>query len=243
MLSDVRTALSRYKDALQGLSNCELTGAYVYGSVASGCQNPKTSDIDVILVAPCVDDPGFVEELEEVHQQVGLPIDATVVSPEQLRIETVPPPIGFLLKPMWESKAVHCPEGRWCFVVQSQEVLERGLRLFGPEPRDLFHPVPWPLMRRYIDYLLPFIVPRFKNSVLNLCRCAYNASLRKTCSKREAGEWALAEMPAEWHSLIDQALGEYARGDSDQGVERDELLRFEKYVMESVAQTEEGRSC
>ena len=230
-LVDIGVDLSRYKAVLESLSKCGLIGAYVYGSVASGCHNPGTSDIDVVIVGSCISDPGFIEVLERIHADVDLPIDAAVVSPEQLRVERIPTPVGLLIKPFSGGKVIHRPEGSWDFVVQSEEVYERGLRLLGPEPRHLFQPVPWPLIRRYIEYLLPFIVSRFKNPVLMLCRCACTSSLRTMCSKKEAGEWALAEMPAAWHSLIDTALGEYAGDDSHPIVDRKTLLQFEKHII------------
>jgi len=227
--------LRRYGESLRGLCHCELVGAYVYGSAASGCWNPKTSDVDIVLVGHCMSDPEAVGELEHIHRQAKLPIDATVVAPEQLKVERLRAPVGFLIKPISKGKAIHCPEGSRDFVAQSQEVYERGIALFGPEPGDLFEPVPWPLVERYVYYVLPFISSRFKNPVLMLCRCAYTLALQKMGAKRESREWALAAMPSEWHSLIAEALVEYSGDDSVKPMSRNEVLQFDKYIAEWVA--------
>ena len=236
LTSDLQTALCQYATALQSLSACGLIGAYVHGSVAAGCFNPSTSDVDVVIVGACLSDVECITSVELLHQRIDLPIDATFVSPDQLHIERIPTPIGYQIKPFSNGKAICGQQGRRDFVIQSQEVYERGLRLFGPPAIDLFQPVPWPLIREYINWLLPFIPSHFKNPVLMLCRCAYTWIHQQMCSKKEAGEWALAEKGPEWHSLIDTALRDYTGNGSDRSVDKNTVFKFHKHVQECIGE-------
>ena len=46
----VREGLRAYADAVKHLLGSNLLGIYLYGSVAGGCSNGKTSDVDVVVV-------------------------------------------------------------------------------------------------------------------------------------------------------------------------------------------------
>ena len=231
---DFRNDISAYMNGLQNSLLDFLEGIYAYGSLAWGCHNLQTSDIDVIVVLAGSLDAVNLRKLQQVHRRTTIPIDATFVTRDQLSISFIPTEVEFVIKPM-SDEIIRYPQRNWDFVAQSQDVYENGIRLYGPEIENLFKPVPWILLKEYCEWLLPHVVPRFKNPVLMLSRLAYTHKHRRMCSKAKAGNWALEAMPSQFHHLIGAGLREYS-GDTDVGmVNSEDVLDFEIYIRNYIA--------
>ncbi len=230
----VKEELENYSAKLADVLGDYLIGIYVYGSLARNCFNPATSDVDIVVVVakPC--NEKVISEIQRVHQNTNLPIDAAFVTCKQLNVMKFPAPVTFLIKPLSSGKIVRLPEGSPDFLVQRQDVYESGIVLVGPTANKLFRPVPWNLLERYLDLLFPHIVPRFKNSVLMLCRIAYAYSHQKLCSKQEAGEGAIHVFSQQWHPMIEKALDNYSVGINATDESTENLLAFERYCAECI---------
>jgi streptomycin 3"-adenylyltransferase len=230
----VRNGLAAYLYGLEDALIDSLVGIYAYGSLAWGCFNPDTSDIDTIVVLVRRVDADALLRLQQVHRHATIPIDATFATQDQLSIRYVPTEVEFLLKPM-SDQIVRYPQGNWDFAVQSQDVYENGIRFCGPEITNLFQLVPWHCLQKSFERLFPYIVPRFKNPVLMLSRLAYTYTHRRMCSKIVAGNWALGAMPSQFVHLIDAEMRKYS-GDPDTGlINNEDVLDYERYVRDYIA--------
>ena len=225
----VRRKIARYSRGLLEILGDDLVGVCLYGSLARGCHNGATSDVDMIVVVR-----GNCSELDEsrvleLHRNSAILIDAKFVTEDQMHLDAFAPPVEFLLKLIDGWKIVHVPEGRRDFLLDRQDAFEAGVWLVGPTVADLLRPVPWPLIAESLDYLYPHIVTHFKNPVLMLCRVAYAWTHRELCSKKRAGEWAMVELDAQWASTLETALAEYAAGCAKSSISADEIQAFEGY--------------
>lgn len=221
--------LTLYVAELAGFLGNDLLGVYLYGSLARGCHNGTTSDVDMIIVVRGSCSGLDASRVLELHRNSAIPIDAKFVTEDQIHLDAFPPPVEFLVKMIDGWKIVHAPEGRRDFLLDRQDAYEAGKALFGPQPRDLLRPVPWPLLAESLEYLFPYIVTHFKNPVLMLCRIAYAWTHRSLCSKKGAGEWAAEAFGGQWSPLITTALEEYAQGVYKTTSTPEELHAFEDF--------------
>ena len=223
--------LSNYVTQLQRCLKDDLLGVYLYGSLARGCHNPATSDVDIIVVLR----DGFTQPdmdlLYQIGQEVGVPIDAVFVTESKLNADVCSTPIAFLVPP----KCIEQSHMGSLFLIDRQDAYEAGIALIGPSPKDMIRPVPWEALTSSLDFLFPYIVPHFKNSVLMLCRITYTWTFHKMCSKREAGEWALTALSEEWRQTIETALAEYADGVYYTGIEEEVCQAFEAYCANYIS--------
>jgi predicted nucleotidyltransferase len=233
----LKSAITRYASSLQELVGEDLLGIYLYGSVARGCYHPAQSDVDVIAVVRDgweeVEEPSLIE----THNDSGLPIDAVVVTESQLQVDAFPTPVVLLVKPISGHTIVRAPDGSKDFLLQRQDTYEAGMALIGPDPKELIHPVPWPLLAESLNFLFPHIVPNFKNPVLMLSRIACAWETRRLCSKREAGEWAVESIGEPFIDMLKTALVEYADGVSHTAIARKKIEEFAALCLQRRAKT------
>jgi predicted nucleotidyltransferase len=97
---------------------------------------------------------------------------------------------------------------------------ERGITLAGPAPRQLVAEVPAdvlhskmaPLIEGFLRDLLGWtsfdIAWAQRYAVTTLCRMLYTLDTGEVSSKPAALEWAKSALPAEWRSLIQQAIND-----------------------------------
>ena len=208
----VKEELVSYSAGLADALGDRLIGLYLYGSLARGCFHPATSDVDIVAVVANVCTEPAISAIRRVHKDADIPVDAVFVTSEQLNTDRFPAPVDFLVKPLSDGEIVRLPDGSRDFLLQRQDVRECDVALLGPSPRELVQPAPWPLLAQSLDYLFPYIVPRFKNPVLMLCRIAYAHAYQKLCSKQDAGKWAMETFPQRWLTMIEEARKHYSEG-------------------------------
>ena len=83
--TDVNFVLDHFRSQLQALLDSELMGIYLVGSLALGDFNPRSSDIDFVVVTSTEIDPDRFTALQHVHAQF-----AASNSPWAEKIEDVP---------------------------------------------------------------------------------------------------------------------------------------------------------
>lgn len=235
---ETRRVLIRHTESLIEILGDGLVGIYLHGSLARGCYHPTTSDIDTIVVLKDRCKEPDTPAILKVHQDAGIPIDAVFVTESQINTDRFPTPVEFLVKPISDSEIFHLPEGSKDFLLQRQDAYETGAALAGPTTSKMMRPVPWPLLAESLNYLLPHIVPHFKNSMLMLCRIAYAWTFHKLCSKREAGEWASDVFGADWKPFIEAALADYANGKPSAGAAQAKLQEFEEFCARYIKDLE-----
>lgn len=236
----VKEQVTAYVSSIGKALGGDLIGVYLYGSLARGCFHPATSDVDVVGVTgkPCTEDE--IAQVVQAHRRAQVSVDATFATTCQIKEDVTPTPVDFVVKPLAEGGALRLPEGHRDFLLQRQEAYECDIGVFGPSARQVMGSVPWPRLAECLDLLFPFILPRFKNPALMLCRAAYAFTSRRLCSKKEAGEWGLRALDKAWHSLLSDALCKYRHGIPDDRGEDEALRRFEEYCVAYIAQAREG---
>ena len=205
---------------MQSILGDDLVGLYLQGSFALGDAD-EHSDVDWIAVVEAELSDEQVAELQSMHQRLyGLDttwaqhLEGSYFPKGRIRrVEPSPAELWFLDNGSSELELdTHCNTAvvRWT-------VRERGVTLAGPDPRELIDPVSEDDLRAYaawaleewVDWAnsLPSMSRRAQNLlVVSFCRILQTLETGQLTSKREAGEWALKALPAEWSSLITDAL-------------------------------------
>lgn len=225
----LQAKLTGYVTGLRNILGDHLLGCYLFGSLARGCYSAATSDVDILTVIAERPAEAAIAEVLQTHRALGIPIDAVFVAKAQLHADIFPATVAFLVKSLAGGPEFHTKEEDRDFLLQRQDVYEAGIALAGPPPRELLRPVPWLLLAESLEFLFPYIVTHFKNSPLMLCRICYAHTHRTLCSKRQAGEWAVAAFDACWKPLLATALNEYAQGISNSALSAETVRQFEAY--------------
>ncbi len=228
----------------------DLVGVYLHGSAAMGCFNEKKSDIDLLVVSEreLSDDV----KLRYMDMVVGLNdkappkgIEMSIVRRAVCRPFVYPTPFELhfsvahldwyranptdyieKMKGVDKDLAAHITI-----------TLQRGRRLYGKEISEVFEPVK---REYYLDSIWDDVADAedavSENPVyviLNLCRVLAYGQEDLILSKREGGEWGLANLPGEYRGLIASALNAYS---SDAAFERSDGLaaKFAAYMLDRI---------
>jgi hypothetical protein len=207
--------------AVLGASFC---GAYLHGSFAIGDAD-EFSDVDFVVVTHGELTAGEQRGLCELHRRLhaletpwAQHLEGSYIPREHLRQMDWSRRRFFFLDNgasdlVWDA---HCNTAvtRWL-------VRERGVTLAGPDPRTLVDPVTAADLRReararvreYADWAHELaVLSRWQQPylVLTFCRLLFTLATGRVAAKREAGEWGLEALDAEWAGLIRQALADRA---------------------------------
>lgn len=207
---ETRNELNSVVSSLSDILEENLKAVYLSGSLARGYCNPKTSDVDLLILSEQRIDSVRKERMLQLFNETPSLFDVTSVTLEQISKNIFPTPVDFLIK--MNGKIVELPEGSRDFLLQKQDIYEEGVDLFGISHEETVKEVPWHLVMKCIHYILPHIRTEFNNSVLMLCRSVLCCKEHRLCSKIQAGTWALQLFDSQFHSLIREDLHNYKNG-------------------------------
>ena len=204
-----------------------LAGIYLHGSAVMGCFNPGKSDLDLIVV---VNEPvsdtvkkdfmDMVVELNESAPAKGLELSVVTrnvcdpfvyPTPFELHFSVAHlgwyrnDPDDYIQKMNGTDKdlAAH-------FTI----IRSRGQCLYGAPMDEIFSPVPrddyMDSIRNDIAEAVDEIGDNTMYLTLNLARVLAYKEDDLVLSKKEGGDWALINTPAQFHPLIQHAMSEYA---------------------------------
>ena len=229
-----------------------LVGVYLHGSSVMGCFNPEKSDIDLIVVVERpLPDPVKKEYLDMVVRYNAMGpakgIEMSIVlrkvckpfvypTPYELHFSVAhldsyrADPDGYIrrMKGVDRDLAAH-------FTVISR----RGKCLCGAPIEKVFAQVPG---SDYLDSILYDVKDAAEEIAespmyltLNLARVLAYKEEKLVLSKKEGGDWALMNLPPEYHPLIMDAMREYSESAE---VVYDSALarRYAEYVSGRIAQ-------
>ena len=231
-----------------------LVGVYLHGSAAMGCFNEKKSDIDLLVVAEkeLSDDV----KLRYMDMVVGLNdeappkgIEMSVVRRAVCRPFVYPTPFEL------HFSVAHLDWYRKNPVDYTEKMkgvdkdlaahftitLRRGKCLYGKAIPEVFEPVKrefyFDSIRNDVADAEDAVSENPVYVILNLCRVLAYGQDGLILSKREGGEWGLANLPGEYHGLIASALEAYS---SDASLVPDDGLavRFAAYMLERIRDTQ-----
>lgn len=206
-----------------------LVGIYLHGSAVMGCYNPAKSDLDLIVVVKKsmsdADKKAYMNMVVDLNSQgPAKGIEMSVVKQSVCKPFAYPTPFelhfsiahldwyrndpnDYVSKMKGEDKdlAAH-------FTI----INHRGKCIYGASILDTFADVP---TQDYIDSIWEDIA-NAKDEIadnpmyltLNLARVLAYLKDGVVLSKKEGGEWALNNIPERYHSLIYNAMNDYAEG-------------------------------
>ncbi len=223
------TVIDSFVKRSQEILKDNLVGIYLHGSAVMGCYNPDKSDLDLIVV---VNDPmteavkrSFMDMVVELNSKgPSKGIEMSIVKKSVCKPFVYPTPFelhfsvahidwyrkdldNYISKMKGEDKdlAAH-------FTI----ITHRGKCLYGASIKDTFADVP---TQDYIDSIWNDIADAEEEIIdnpmyliLNLARVHAYLKDGLVLSKKEGGEWALKNVPERYHSLIQEAMNEYADG-------------------------------
>lgn len=222
----VLDSLQAYAQAAGQVLGQNLLGIYLYGSVAAGCANGKTSDVDIVVILRNPIDRETKERLLDTHRANPLPLDATYITQEEVNQDVYPTPLQCVIRPV---KLFRVPNGLIDFPIVRNDVYTNGRAIVGPDVRAVVRPVPWSLLNGCLREMFAVALERFKNSLLMLCRIVCSLRTQSPCSKAQAAAWALEHFEPRWHPLVQQALDDYRNATAAAPVPADVAVAFEQY--------------
>jgi predicted nucleotidyltransferase len=233
------------KETLLGVHSIlgdNLIGIYLYGSLAMECFNPKSSDIDIIVVAK----KRLLREQREkiINYLKGVcskskRIELSMVCEDVIRHPRYPIIVDLHFEywgDIFENK-------------KNNEILsnlyttkKRGFRIWGKPINDVFSEIPAQYHLRSVIEDLEHTRKYLHESpervgydpavywILGSCRILAFIREEKVLSKLEGGQLGLANLPKQYHEVIKQALS-YYRGKKKEHIWNHEKLEaFADYM-------------
>ena len=227
--SNLYKVTSQFVKKSEEILGDNLTGIYLHGSAVMGCYNPDKSDIDLIVVVndSLSDDVkrkymDMVITLNEEGPAKG--IEMSIVTKASCKPFTYPTPFELHFSAMHIGWYKDNPEdyvkkmnGTDADLAAHFTIIKkRGKCLYGAPIDEVFAEVP---RADYMDSIWNDIAEAEEEIaenpmylILNLARVLAYVKDNLVLSKKEGGRWALDNIPATCHSLVEDAMREYAKG-------------------------------
>ncbi len=258
-LPDVEKLTDGFVEQSKIILRDDLVGVYLHGSAVMGCFNPEKSDVDLIVVVERpLTDPVKRTYMDTVIRcsAVGPAkgIEMSVVLREVCRPFVYPTPYELHysaghLKRYEEDPDDYIREMNGTdkdLAAHFTIINKRGKCLYGAPIEAVFAEVPG---SDYLDSLwydvegAPEEIIQYPMYLtLNLARVLAYKEEGLILSKKEGGEWAIGNLPAEYHPLIKDALREYAES-ADVAYDEALAVRYAEYAINRMkeGQTISGR--
>ncbi|MCD6083278.1 DUF4111 domain-containing protein [Candidatus Aerophobetes bacterium] len=228
-----------------------LVGVYLHGSLAMGCFNFKSGDIDFLVVVKDKMDVetkkriiNFILELSRSKYVPPKGFEFSVILQRYLKDFVYPTPFELHYSKIWRKDY---ELGKVDYTKENEDpdlaahitvTLNRGICLYGEPIRQIFSPI---TEKCYIESML-YDVKDIKDNIfkdpiygiLNLCRVLYYLREKFVSSKYEAGIWALENLPEKFKDLIDKALLSYKEGMEVEWDNEEELQKFSNYMLKRI---------
>lgn len=227
-------------------------GMYIHGSIAMGCFNKESSDIDVLVVVKdklAVETKQHLGQLhlslaEKYHQN----IEISIITSDVLKNFTHPTPYEFHFSnehlELFAQNQIDFSTEKTDYDLAAHFVITKkfGITLFGPPASESFPAIS---DHDYFDSMARDTAWSFNNimkgeetdhcpvptyAVLNFCRVLAFAQDHVITSKQSGGEWGLAQLPSHHRPIIQEALDEYHLSGSAQEVDVPMLKAFAQYA-------------
>jgi predicted nucleotidyltransferase len=243
----VRKTLRELFSNVQSTIKENLVGLYLYGSLAMDCYNPRSSDIDIIIVVK----KGLLQGqrkkvigyLKEVCSKKKR-IELSIVRQDAIKNPRYPIMVDLHFEywgDIFENKT-------------DKEILsnlyttrKRGFCVWGAPIENVFSEIPARYhlrsviedlqhMRKYLHEKpkdIGYDVPVYW--ILGACRILAFIREEEILSKLEGGYWGIAHLPIKYHNLINQALSSYqGKRKGNHKWKHQELESFAEYMTEAI---------
>lgn len=243
---DVNRLLGVLLESIREVLGDHLVGIYLDGSLTSG-DFDAASDIDFLVVTDAEVTEEIFSALQAMHDRVartdprwGVELEGSYISRSAVR--RYDPALA--MHPNLERgkrdrlKMLHHDED---WIIHYHVVRERGITLFGPDPKTLIDPVSPEELRQAMRGILEkwwgtFLVDptQLKRrgyqsyAVLTMCRIWYTLTNGEIASKSDAARWAKDLLGERWNPLIDRAFE--GRLNPDPETTPDELEETQEFI-------------
>ena len=225
--------LVRFVDMNRAILGENLVGIYLHGSSVMDCFNPKESDLDLLIIVEDVipDDEkkkymDMVVHLNEEAPAKGIELSIVKKSVCNPFVYPTPFELHFSISHLdWYKNSpedyVRKMKGTDKDLAAHVMIINHiGKELYGQEIKEVFGEV---RKQDYFDSIWfdikgaqEDILDNTKYITLNLARVLAYQKDDLILSKKEGGEWGLANLPVKYHPIIIAALEEYASGNPSQ---------------------------
>lgn len=249
----VRVFLQEFVLKFQEYFGQRLVGIYLHGSLAMGCFNPVSSDIDILVVVNkplAVNDRYHIGQilLEMAKTAPANGLEMSIVTLQSLQDFQYPTPYELHFS---NGNRADYAAGTVDLVTQKFDpdlaahfviTKTRGVRLFGEPIDSIFPEIPAAI---YLDSIADDSDQSFTNimngladgdcfvpvyAVLNFCRVLAFIEHRLITSKLEGGEWGLKHLPVQYKPIIQEALRQYGSCTSNHPIPCNLLQEFAVYA-------------
>ena len=247
---ETENLINEFTEKSKDILGDNLVGIYLHGSAVMGCFNPGKSDIDLIIVVnnPMTDEvkKEYLDMVVKYNEQgPSKGIEMSVVLKKVCNPFVYPTPfethfsVGHLNwykeKPDEYIKAMKGEDTD--LAAHFTIINKRGKCLCGAPIKEVFADVP---SKDYMDSIWDDIAEApddiADNTMyltLNLARVLAYKKEGLVLSKKEGGEWAINNLPQEFHSLITDAMREYEESaEIDYDIEL--AKRYAEYLINEI---------
>jgi predicted nucleotidyltransferase len=236
--------LSKVKEILQD----QFIGMYLYGSLSSGEFNPKSSDVDFLVVTASELADQKISELEAMHKHIwatplkwAAKLEGAYVPKEMVRHHD---PQGAPCPTVNEGKFYLARLGR-SWDIQRHVIREYGVVVEGPDPKTLIDFLgPQEIRGAVVDILQDWWFPMLDDpswlrdhsteyhafAILSMCRALHTLEHGTIVSKPIAAKWAQEKLGTKWSHVIEQAIAAQQLNSANQSL-LDEALEFIRFTM------------
>jgi streptomycin 3"-adenylyltransferase len=240
--STVNNILAFYRQVLRD----NLIGFYLHGSLAMGCFNPESSDVDFLAVVQrkltVTNKKNIIDYLLSIDNGSSPPApEMSIVTQDSLDNLAYPSAFELHYSNSWRERYLSGkvdwaePRNDADLVMHYLAIQRRGVCLYGRPVEEVFPEIPREMSIASLNQDLDWITERIDSLpvtyvVLNPCRALAFLTEGILMSKKEGGEWAISHLPHEFSTLINQALMAYSGAGKVTRPERDILGKFVDYT-------------
>lgn len=239
----IRKLLEELRTSFDKIIGNNLIGIYLHGSLTMGCFNPKSSDVDFLVVTreklTLSQKKKIIElslKVSDIKSNNGL--EYSIVTVGSLKHFRYPPAYELHFSNEWKdgyvkgkanlNKQRYDPD----LVAHIVVIKKRGICIIGQPIKEIFPSIPEKYFRKVlseeIKYIFKILPEHPTYCVLNLSRLLAYGQDKLILSKKEGGEWAVNNLDAKFHNLIKQALDQYL-GTKTETLNSEKVTEFAKY--------------
>ena len=243
---DVNEVLNLLLIGIKEILGKQFIGMYLYGSLSSGDFDPKSSDIDFLVVTESILPDETISALEALHKRIwasGLKwaskLEGSYIPKDLIRRHD---PDGPPCPTVNEGKFYVDQRGSdW--IIQRHVIREYGIVLEGPNPKTLIDFVtPDDIRQSVLDVLHEWWFPMPDNpkwlqehgseyhafAIISMCRALHALKHGTIVSKPVAAKWAQEELGDESSQTIERSLAAQSHDEKDYDLYNKalDLIRF-----------------
>lgn len=257
--TEIREQIGRLLSGILALLPDKVAGIYLHGSLAMGCFNPQRSDLDLLVITHTTTPDAVKTGLAHMllnHSLDPAPIEIHFIQRSKLNPWQYPTLFDFHYSESWRKRFTEAlqRDGSWQIFTDPNQADEdlgahvtvtrrRGIRLYGDSISAVLPDVP---TKDYIDsilldvlsdeYGLASALNNPTTIILNACRSLAYLKNGEILSKDEGGEWALWNLPEEYHAVVLKALCEYRSSNKSYIHTKASLQQFATFMREQINQ-------